>query len=909
MRSLFIIILTVCLFSWTSNAQAPLETLVDFEVEQQPMAEALVQLGRTAGVPISFSNNILPKKKLITIQVKHTKVKTILTQMVDGTDVQFKAVGSQIVLFYKKRPKKTYIISGYIKDETSGERLVYANVYDKKSGRGTISNDYGFFSLPLEEGKIELVSSYLGYNSRVHRFTLEKDASLSFALKPNLTLKEIIVTPEIIESVETTEPLSSDKIPIAQMKKLPSLGGEADLFRMVELMPGVQSGSDGLGGLHVRGGSADQNLILMDGVPIYNASHSLGIFSIFNPEAIKSVELYKGAFPARYGGRLSSIMDVHTREGNLKKWTGNIKAGLIASTARIEGPILKDKASLLITARRTLLDQFIKSRTRKEKAKDQFFIDEFGVPLKGFSSYSFFDFNAKMNFEISEKDKFYFSYYAGGDEFHDEDFIVGGKVNVIIDSEIVEANFTDAQIQNNSWGNKIGVFRWNHIFKNNLFLNTTFTRSIYNFNVDQSLEEDIFFGVNFQPYNLFIAENYISNLKDWGAKLDFNYTSSNNHRIRFGINGTHHTFQPGAFGADFKENDEPFFEIDIDSFLTANQLTNFEFSGYIEDEFSVGKNLSFNIGILGNVFFAEEKTYYIFQPRFSFNYKIIKDLQLRGGFSRMAQPLHLVTGSDAGFPNDLWVPSTKLIPPQTSWQGVIGLQYQAKKSIEFSLEGYYKKLDNLITYLDNAGLREDQSNPSNFSLAAIDSENWESQVSLGEGWSYGLEFQVKKNTGRMTGWLSYTWAFAERQFPEVNRGAVFPYRYDRRHNFNVGLNYRFTNWLELSSNWTYGTGISTLIPVGKYQLGDLTLLDYEFTRMPANHRLDLGLNLYYKTWGLKHTFYLGAYNVYNRANPQYYQLKTSLNENSLPGNPQYDYKIYQGSFLPFLPSISYSIDF
>ena len=900
MRPLFIILL-LC-FSWISKAQAPLETRVDFEVEQKPMAEALVKLGQAAGVPISFSKNILPRKKLITIQFKNTKVKTILAKMVKDTDVQFKAVGSQIVLFYKKRPKKTYTISGYIKDETSGERLSYANVYDKKSGRGTVTNNYGFFSLPLVEGKVELVSSYLGYNSKIHRFSLEKNANLSFALKPNLTLKEIIVTPEVQETVENSEPLSTDKISISQIKKLPSLGGEADLFRMIEIMPGVQSGSDGLGGLHVRGGSVDQNLILMDGVPIYNSSHSLGIFSIFNPEAIQSVELYKGVFPARYGGRLSSIMDVHTREGNLKKWTGNIKAGLIASTARLEGPILKDKASILITARRTLLDQFIKRFTRKEKAKDQFFIDEYGVPLKGFSSYQFFDFNAKINFQVSEKDKFYFSYYVGGDQFHDEDFIVGSQV-------IQDQVYTDGKIQDNNWGNQVGVFRWNHIFKNNLFLNTTLTRSIYNFDVQQSIEVDIFYDATVAPFNFFVAENYISNLKDWGAKLDFNYTSSKNHQIRFGINGMHHTFQPGAFGADIKVNDSPLFDIDIDSFLNATQLTNYEYNAYVEDEFSIGKDLTFNLGVSTNVFLAEEKTYYTIQPRASVNYKITNDLQLRGGISRMVQPLHLVTGSDAGFPNDLWVPTTKLIPPQTSWQSVIGLQYQAKKSIQFSLEGYYKKLNNLITYLDNAGLVEDQANPSNFTLAAIDSENWESQVSPGEGWSYGLEFQAKKTAGQLTGWLSYTWAFANRRFDDVNKGEIFPYRYDRRHNFNVGLNYRFTDWLEISGNWIYGTGISTWVPFNKITIGDLTYLDYELTRMPANHRLDLGVNFTYNTWGLKHTFYLGAYNVYNRANPQYYQLETTLIPDSDPNNPQYNYKIYQGSFLPFLPSISYSIDF
>lgn len=894
----------ICLLgiSFGSFAQSPLETQVDFAVENMPLPKALIQLGQTAGVPISFSDNILPKKKKISLQVSNQKVKTILAQMLIDTDVQFRAIGVQIVLFYKKRPSQSFTISGFIDDLETGEKLLFANIFDKKSGRGTSANEYGFFNLTLEEGKVELVISYTGYNHRTQHINLRKDRKLNFSLKPNLTLQEIIVTPFLTDDMSTTEPLSSDDIPILHMKKFSTIGGEADLFRIVESQPGVQSGADGIGGLHVRGGSADQNLILMDGVPIYNPAHSLGIFSVFNSEAIQSAQLYKGAFPARYGGRLSSVLDVHTREGNKKKWSGSAKASLIASTARIEGPIIKDKASILITARRTFLDEFIKKETAKAKSKDEYFTDLYGVPLEGFSKYSFYDLNAKLNFNISEKDKFFFSYYTGGDMFQDEDYINDSPQDGYL--------YSDAEIQHYNWGNQIGVFRWNHVFRNNLFLNTTLTHSIYQFDVEQSFEFEIIPDATIPPTNVFLGQAYFSTLKDWGARLDFDYTTSKNHNLKFGINSTRHTFQPGAFGADGKIDDESIYDVDIDSFLNATRISVYEHNAYIENEFSVGKKLNFNLGVLGNAFVGEDKTYFIIQPRFSANYQIIKQLSIQVGVSKMAQPLHLVTGSDAGFPNDLWMPSTKLIRPQISWQGVLGIQYRTKKPYQFSLEGYYKKIDNLVRLLDNTSLRIDASNPSGFSLQSLGTNNWETQVTLGEGWQYGLEFQAQKKLGKTTGWVNYNWAFANRRFDEYNSGNIFPYRYDRRHNFNISINHQFAKWLDFSCNWVYGTGLSVFIPIETILSFDGEVdIKYGFDRMPPNHRLDAGFNFYFNSWKLKHQIYLGAYNIYNRENPQYYQLKSEIIEGSDPNNPQIDYKIFQGSVLPFLPSISYSISF
>ncbi len=897
----FFLIFSLCLMSNFGKAQSPLETRVDFEVEQLTLAEALVKLGEEAGIPISFSDNILPKDKIISFKFSNQKVKSILTQMLDGTDVKFESIGVQVVLFYAKRAKRYYSINGYIEDEETGERLIAASILDKISGRWATTNEYGYFMLKLPEGNAELIVSYLGFDPLEKTIKLSKDRTQSFGLKSNLTFPEVLVTPVIIEGINAAEPLSSDHLQVAQMNKLPSLGGEVELFRMVELMPGVQSGSDGLGGLHVRGGGADQNLILMDGVPIYNPSHSLGIFSVFNPEAIQSVSFSKGAFPARYGGRLSSVMDVRTREGNQKEWSGSIKAGLVTSSARIEGPIIKDKASILITARRTLLDRFIQDRTAKSKAEDEYFQELYNVPLQGYSNYSFYDLNGKLNFSLGKKDKFYFSYYNGGDNFLDEDHIE--------DAPFRDFKYSDREIQKYNWGNQIGVFRWNHVFGNNLFLNSTLTHSIFQFDVEQTIEVDIIPNATIPPVNIFVGEAYFSRLKDWGAKLDFDYTSKHNHHFRFGVNSTLHSFQPGAFGADAQVNGNPFFGANIDSVLNASRIDAYEHNAYIEDEFLLGEKVKMNIGLVANAFTIPEKTFFNLQPRFSVNYQVIRQLRLQAGVSRMVQSLHLVTGSDATFPNDLWLPSSELVPPQTSWQSVLGIQFQPSNSIEISIEGYYKKMNNLSVYLDNSSLRSELSNPFNFTFQPIDNDNWESQVTRGEGWNYGLEFQMKKNIGRTTGWLSYTWAFADRQFDEINSDRIFNYRYDRRHNFHIALNHRFAKWIDASVNWTYGTGLSTLIPASTVQIGGLTLINYEYTRMPANHRLDAGINLYFKTWKLDHKIYLGAYNLYNRANPQYYKITTTPKENTDPANPEYDFRFYQGSFLPFLPSVSYSVSF
>jgi len=901
MKQLFYISI-ILLLSQVAKAQSPLEQRLDFDVKNMPLAEALIELGKTSNVPISFSDDILPKNKLITLRTYNQTVKYILSNMLKNTDVAFQVVGSQVVLFYKKRPKRNYTISGYIKDKTTGEGLIAANVFETKSRKGTYANEYGFFSLTLKEGENNLIISYTGYESSREKFNLEKNQSIQIFLNPTI-LSEVVVTPdEIIPEILSTQPLSENNFSAQDISQLPSLGGEVDLFRTAELMPGVQSGADGLGGLHVRGGSADQNLILMDGVPIYNPSHALGIFSVFNTEAIQSVKLSKGAFPARYGGRLSSVMDVRTREGNSKKWTGSVKAGLITSSARIEGPLIKDKSSILITARRTLLDGFIRNFSRKSKREDPYFLETFNMPLQGFSEYSFYDLNGKLNFSLGKKDKLFFSYYNGGDAFRDEDHIEG--------ADFRELKYFDSEIQTYDWGNQIGVFRWNHIFGDKLFLNTTLTHSIFNFDVQESIEVDYVWKDPLRPANNFFnGRAYFSELKDWGVRLDFDYNTSKNHHLRFGLNSTLHTFEPGAFGGNQKLDGDILFEVDIDSFLNANQIRATEYNAYFEDEFFIGKKFKLNIGVLANLFFTESKSYFEPQPRLSVNYLISEKIQLQGAVSRMVQPMHLITSSDAGFPNDLWLPSTRLVRPQTSWQNVLGIKIQPNKKYSFSLEGYYKKLNNQVLFLNNTSLRTELSNPANFTFEPINAENWESQITIGEGWNYGLEFQAKKEIGKTKGWVSYTWAFANRRYNDLNNGEQFPYRFDRRHNLSISAVHRFTSWLDVTATWIYGSGLSTLIPTSTFQLGGITVINYSFTRMPANHRLDAGVNFYFKTKMLDHQFFLGAYNIYNRSNPQYYQIQTTPTENSSPSNPEFDFNVNQGSFLPFLPSVSYRISF
>lgn len=752
-----------------------------------------------------------------------------------------------------------------MKDAKSGENLIGANIWHPASRTGTMANQFGFYSYTVPTDTATIQVSYVGYKTKSLKLSLSADKAINFELVLGDELSEVVVKGSR-PNVELTK-MSSITIKAQEIKNIPALLGEVDVLKAIQLMPGVQSGSEGSSGIYVRGGGPDQNLILLDGVPVYNASHLFGFFSVFNADAINSVEVIKGGFPARYGGRLSSVIDINMKDGNMQQWQADGGVGIIASRLSVEGPIVKDKASIILSARRTYIDILARPIIRAASDSD--------VDL----GYFFYDFNGKANYIISEKDRIYVSAYTGTDRFYAKDsFGSDSRGNSYYEDE-----------SGIFWGNVTTAVRWNHLINNKLFLNTTATYSKYGFNLfNESYSRDV--SPDTTVENSFFAR-YNSGIQDYGLRFDFDYFLNNKHSLKFGAQYIYHIFQPEAF------NLEASFDTDADLPVTKPIYGN-EYMLFIEDEYSHNSKLKFNIGINNSAFYVNEKLYYSFQPRLSGRYLINPTLSVKGSYAQMAQFLHLLTNSGIGLPTDLWVPATENIKPQLSRQVALGIHKSLKKDLyEASFETYYKEMDNLVEYREGA----------NFLNL---SENWESKVATGRGWSYGGEFFVRKNSGKFNGWIGYTLSWNNRQFDELNFGRIFPYKYDRRHDVSVVMNYQISEGFELSGTWVYGTGNAITLPVATFPSLDNSQQDnfgqfndvYQYSdrndyRMPAYHRADIGLSWHKKKkWG-ERTWNISVYNLYNRQNP--FAITTTTRDDGSQGFEQL-------ALFQFIPSLSYS---
>ncbi len=881
------ILLIFSLFmAWTASAQSVLNQKTDFKIENKSIAEALVQLSKENDINISFSPDIIPVDYLVSIDKTQTTIGKILDEILKGHFIRYKTIDNQIVLYYRAPPKKKFTISGYIEDSKSGEKLILANIYLLDKNIGTTSNNYGFFSLTLEEGDNEIFFSYLGYKTQSIEVNLNRDKNFTIGLVPSLTLDEIVVLGKdslrTIERIQSTHDLGNE-----QMDLLPTAGGELDILRATHLLPGVQTGADGLGGLHVRGGNSDQNLVMLDGVPIYNPFHLAGIISVFNNSAIKSAQLSKGNFPARYGGRLSSVLDVRTREGNTKEISGEFGISMFSINGLIEGPISKGKGSFLLSGRQSLLNFYVKpiSKTLNENQNRD-----------GQSSYNFYDLNAKLNYKISKKDKLFLSLYYGNDEFEDEYSYF---------YNVTESSNSEYRLQELKWGNNIAAFRWNHLFNNKLFSNLSINLTNYNFR-SRELVEDIKRFAELNPDSSIVTESnnlysrFSSEIEDIGARLDFDYFPSSNHVLKFGGGVSLHKFAPGVLLRDISIQDTIDVEsIDfLDTVIENSVNRHAEYYLYVEDQINLGKRLDINIGLRSNAFIVRQKSYVSFEPRLSIIYKMTDWVSWNASWTRMSQNLHLLTRSGIGLPADLWVPSTKLIRPQTAWQGVLGLQAIVGSSSRLSIEGYYKELQNVINFKEGS--------PITF----IDANNWENKVTTGRGWSYGAEFLFEKKSKRLTGWVSYTLAWANREFPELNRGNVYPFKYDRRHNIKAAMFFNVSRKLQFSANFLYGTGIAITLPKSQFEFyspsygtyfGDLILFgDKNSFRLPSYHRLDIAVNYNINGKFGNHKLKFGVYNIYNKKNPLYYRLGRD------PDNPS-KRSYLQASIFPIFPFLSYFV--
>jgi outer membrane receptor for ferrienterochelin and colicin len=774
--------------------------------------------------------------------------------------------------------QQTFTISGYVEDMATGEKMIGANVFDPNSELGTSTNTYGFYSLTLPKDSVFLVISYIGYEKKIYQLDLTQDITMNFKISEGESFETIEITGEQLDKIEERVQMSQVEIPITQIKSLPAFLGEVDILKTLQLLPGVQSGNEGTSGIYVRGGSPDQNLILLDGVPVYNVSHLFGFFSVFNADAIKNVTLTKGGFPARYGGRLSSVLEINMKEGNMKEFKGEGAIGTVFSKLTLEGPIIKDKTSFIVSARRTYIDALAGPFVRVGLAAEG---------IDGDIDVYFYDLNAKINHKFSEKDRLFLSAYLGDDVFQTtfkEDYGEDGGFT------------TKAGLD---WGNITSAMRWNRMWNNKLFSNTTMTYSRYRFNTGFGFEEIDNRNGNIEKTAA--AFEYISGIEDLGGKIDFDYIPNPNHYIRFGSAVTHHTFKPGVTQTNISiEN--------IDTVLnTGSQDTRaYELGLYIEDDMKIGEKFQANLGVHASSFIVDGKTYFSAQPRLGMLYHLPKGFSLKGSFATMTQYVHLLTNEGLGLPTDLWVPTTKEVKPEQSWQTGIGIAKTFGNQFEFSVEGYYKEMTNLVSYVEGA------------SFISVDGEtdnDWQDRVTQGNGKSYGAELFLQKKSGDFTGWIGYTLAWTNRQFDDINGGKIYPFKYDRRHDLSIVLAYDFTDRISASVVWVYGSGNAITLPEYRQNAYILNPEPNPTTpywqrpveraeaknafRMDAYHRLDVSVDFHKKRKYWEETIVIGAYNAYSRVNPFFINDEYRLGER----------KFVQYGLFPIVPSLSYRFTF
>ena len=775
-----------------------------------------------------------------------------------------------------------YVISGFVVDAESSESLIGATVHAPDIGIGTTTNRYGFFSLSIPADSVRLVVSHVGYLPRTLNQTLTEDLRLNIELTPEATrLGEVEVIAVGESSVESVQ-MSQIKLQVGTIRALPVLAGETDIFKTLQLLPGVQSGREGTSGLYVRGGSPDQNLVLLDGVTVYNPSHLYGFLSVFNSDAIKDVTLIKGGIPARYGGRLSSVIDLTMEEGNMKEFEGTASVGIVASSFTFQGPIKKDRASFIVAARRTYLDLLVYP-----------FLDK-----NAKAGYYFYDTSAKVNYITSSNDRFYLSFYAGRDRAYRRE-------------DRNEEFFNEQRHSRGSlgWRNLTATARWNRVWGAQVFSNALLGYTRYRSGV-RSQEEVRLLDDN-SDIQHFYRSSFLSGINDIIGRMDFDWVPNPVHYIRFGAGGTVHTYNTGVFSErEFGAGIAP-----VDTVYNPDhRIRALEAHTYVEDEVKLLSNVSVNAGIRASGFFVNDRKYYSVHPRFNVRWKFAANLALKTSFTVLNQNSHLLpVANGLSLPLDLWVPATDQVRPQSATQVASGFAWNSSnKTYEVTVEGFYKWMNSQIEYAEGAQTYK------------ISGDAWQDQIENGKGWSYGGELFVRKSTGRVTGWIGYSLTKTRRKFPALNGGRTFPFRFDRLHDVSAAAIWQLSQSTELSAVWVYGTGQAVWLPVGHfYGLrhdpgGGISIFDLHKSRllpvygdrnsvrMRAYHRLDLSMQMKRDRQWAHRTFSFGVYNAYSRQNPFLLQTKNARNERG----DELNYLIFeQVTAFPVIPFANYRLEF
>ncbi|MBL1280132.1 MAG: TonB-dependent receptor [Fluviicola sp.] len=775
-------------------------------------------------------------------------------------------------------------ISGYITDARSGETVIGAKIYIPSIKKGAITNNYGFYSLTVPAGKYTVEFRMSGQETETREIDLTKDVRYDYELGTDFQdIDEVLVNATAEDNVKSTK-IGQIELDIDEMKTLPAFMGEVDIIKIIQLLPGVSSAAEGGQGFYVRGGGPDQNLVLLDEAVVYNAAHLFGFFSVFNADAVKSVNLIKGGMPANFGGRLSSVLEVNMNEGNKKRFGVKGGIGAISSRLTLEGPLKKDKGSFIVSARRTYLDVIMKAAIPDDS------------PFAG-TSYFFYDLNLKMNYEITKKDKIFLSGYYGKDKFS-------------------FGNTNDNFQVDMPWGNAIAALRWNHIFTSKLFMNVTTTMTDYQFSFI-SAQDQFRFRLN-------------SGVRDWGGKVDFTYFPNSRNKVKFGLDYIYHTFTPISVSA---ESDETVFDTGL-----AQQLKSHESAAYILDEFDINENIRVNAGLRYSAFqhvgpftryikgdlSTPDTTvvynkgdviqfYHGLEPRISMRWMLPGKGSVKAGYSYNYQYVNLTSLSAVSLPTDIWYPATDIAKPQKGWQTSLGyFKNFLNNKIETSVEVYYKGMDNLIEYKEGA-LPGDNVN-----------DNTDNLLVFGKGWSYGIELFIKKSAGKFTGWIGYTLSKTERQFEDLNDGNIYPAKYDRRHDLSIVASYKPNKRWIFTSAFIFATGNTLTLPTSWYVQNQELLFNYgarNSTRMAPYHRLDISATWYSKEYKekyneatketirvkkkLKTNVAFSIYNVYNRANP--YFLYIDNDGDFLAGD--FEIKVKQVTLFPIIPSVTWNFEF
>ncbi len=882
--------------------QSVFDRKVDFKAEDIPVADALISLCNKADINVSFDSRLFENAPTVSLQHQNKSLKFLLTACLKETEIGFNWKDNRLVLYQK--PPPIYTISGFVEDSLSGERLVSATVFDYISGKGTTTNEYGFYSLSIPRGKASLGFSYLGFNSCTYQINIRKNLYFNVPLKSSVTLEEIIVTDDRISLKEGLSVTDAPNYAMDELRKIPATGGEPDVLKFFQTLPGVEAGSGSLGGTHVRGGDANHNLILLDGVPVYSPSHSLGLFSIFNENIVKSAKIYKGKFPAKYGGRLASVIDIQTKEGNDKKFKFGVGTSLFASNATVEGPIKKDKTSFLLSGRRTQLEPLI-SLISITEINDT-------VSTEGSLGYFFYDFNAKINHTLSDKDKLYVSFYRGSDKFKFVNYnyeVIPYELGLEEEEEEEEENSTyeitgQGDFLSINWGNTILSSRWNRMWNNKLFSNLTLTYSEFVFRFLNSTSRD--FDFNERELSRFEQFDFSSRIQDVALKMDFDFVKNNNHYLKFGIGLKERRFAPNFEYNEFQVdgNAIPFEEQLVPLASSDNHYFATEFNFYAEDDWTITDKLSAQFGFHNALFTASNAAWNAFQPRLSIQYDWLPFSKIYASYNQMSQFLHVLSPVGISMPFDLWVPSTKEVAPEHARQILLGTEWRLPADFIFGAELYYKKLDNLITYRQEV---------NDFFMSENSDFDWEKEITTGQGWNYGVETSLARKKGKATGYINYTWSKAERQFEGLSNNERFPFRFNRAHVFKVGLNQEFGPKFNFNAAWYYGSGQYTTPRVIEI-IGEGDNLDaFQFgfnndadelnnVKLLPHHQLDVSFNFHWPRKRIEHFFTFSINNFYNNRNPIF-----SVREQEIDNPGNFVQKDVPG--LPFMPGLRYAIKF